>query len=1120
MFSGFRHTIFLLVMLLHALTGFAQRIYPAQKGGKWGYINRDGEVVVPFIYDRASEVSNGFARAVKGNSLYLISGNTKTVELENCSRFMVLLPGYFKVMRSNLWWLVDTAGRFISHQGYERLWINLRNNSRIMVAKNGLTGVIGIDGQEIIPIKFFNLTPVTEELYLSTNNNRTYCIIGSGGKNISGDSFKTVNYFGRNLKIILAKNPRQKTRIFNQFGEQIIADHGLEAHDAGNDFFEIIKSGEHFLYDALRNLFIDSVRGKFSTSGVLNTVNVTNNSITKTFDRNLGYVHSGSALTVWRTATNTKPGIVRGNGLFGLMDIKNRLLLPPAYIAIDELDDRRFQIMDTGFSLGIYNFRSEKWEHKTKYTGMYSGSNFIKAYGTGNFLDHYVLNDSGEIKETFTYYNVVHTFVNSRRENDEGWPSASVSRNFTGSGRITNWYSTTIRFSQFETQRVYGLRRWDSFESKWKILAHPVYTSMNILNIVPLSIAGYSNNLKSTLISANGMSRAVMPPNAYCLINDFTGKKLTPMVEYIDDRECEDNSSPYFRTFHNGKTHLISKTTLKGYLSCLYAKRQRSGVRQVYIGGRFRVLSRYENSNAILSDFNFFTSLGFDWQSSSRMSVEAGEWGLLFANGKLVKPEISAENKIIFMSDFENGKSIVSLSNGKCGVIDTLGRTVISAKYDYITSSRDLPGFYYCGVQSLQYGLANSYGEIVSPPVFESIRENGSVFSGIKNDSMYFFQPGETPILIGKRKTAIDFFDGVGFIHEKKGLELYTDNGKNPTGKMFRKALPFHEGYAPVMSTNRWGLIDTDGHFIINPKFSNAKPFGYTLATFEQNNRWYFVDLGGNKIKGPSRAQAVEEIAPGILLFEKGGKYGIYHENGKKISPFRFQEKPFLKDGNVIGVRGSQIFFYSKTGEKLYVLHGQHRGRNEQILDQTAEHVRDKDYGHQHVIHLSPGQLKAFGVDSFNRGQKIPLAINSSVSLQRKMLFEAYQNDVYLTHNNYEYQFVNSNNEKLINYTFNYAEPMENGTAICRTNEMKMGVLDKDGFWLIKPEYSGIQRFGNGYYSYRIQYDYDIYDAAGNTIVPEPVQAFQYSGGVLQLQSGNKSGYYTREKGMVWPLSE
>ncbi|MBE7031118.1 MAG: hypothetical protein E7409_06810 [Ruminococcaceae bacterium] len=54
-------------------------LLPLGKNGKWGFVNRQMQVVIPFQYDHANEFSDGYALVRKGNRQYIINRNGDTV---------------------------------------------------------------------------------------------------------------------------------------------------------------------------------------------------------------------------------------------------------------------------------------------------------------------------------------------------------------------------------------------------------------------------------------------------------------------------------------------------------------------------------------------------------------------------------------------------------------------------------------------------------------------------------------------------------------------------------------------------------------------------------------------------------------------------------------------------------------------------------------------------------------------------------------------------------------------------------------------------------------------------------------------------------------------------------
>jgi hypothetical protein len=71
----------------HARAGEPGPLFPILKGGKWGYMDRTGAVVIPPQFDRAGRFSDGLAAVAKGDALGYVDAGGK----------MVLVPAYATV---------------------------------------------------------------------------------------------------------------------------------------------------------------------------------------------------------------------------------------------------------------------------------------------------------------------------------------------------------------------------------------------------------------------------------------------------------------------------------------------------------------------------------------------------------------------------------------------------------------------------------------------------------------------------------------------------------------------------------------------------------------------------------------------------------------------------------------------------------------------------------------------------------------------------------------------------------------------------------------------------------------------------------------------------------------
>lgn len=1118
----------LAVLLLAALAhnANAQPFYPAKMNGKWGYIDTNGNVAIPYQFDKASEFERGNAKATKGNSLFIVYKDKSITEIKDCHRFMPIKGGMYKAMKGALWWLAAENGTIISQTGFDRIWSHPFNEDCFMVIKDGKMGMINQSGEIYIPLEYHNLSPVSKQLYTARMPNGSFTVINDHNQRITQDTFKKIWIIYIDRNVFLAEKTNREKMLLNEKGEIIVKDHHLDASALINGFISVQKNGAFFLYDVYRNVFIDSIYGPFKSGNLPNTVVCQIDNTEVLFNRYTGLYKANWNPIIVVAAAFGRPAVARNPIYYGLLDSNNNEILPFDLLSIEIIDNQRMAIRDSTFSLRIYNYRKGDWENSNHYNSIYAGNGYLKAYWGEKSMDYYVLDEQGQVEELIQYPNVIHKAISQRTLTN--WDN-TMDESSNTSWRANGWYST-IKYIYGNRQPIWvmGIRYLDTVTNNFKILLQPTFTRVNVLSVPNLSLAGYDNyygNAASKYEIENGKG-TLIPPVNQCLVNDATGKKLTPFLGYIDGVDCENANTGEFRTFQAGVTTIYSKKTLKPHFKCLYASRQENGIRRVYKGGHFAYLEKLLPQNATLVDPDFIGGSGLQ-NSMARnrnyfgtVQLTGGEWLLEFSDGRIMKPAIAGELKIARMSTLIGGKCIVTLSNGKCGVIDTLGNTFIEPKYDYITTNTNMPGYFFCGYKNNRFGLINEFGEPLTTPDYDKIKPLGSAYLGIRHDSTFIFTPDETPIVLEYRAKTLPFDNGMGFIKNKKGYSLASYNGSVIEKNIhFKNALPFHGDYAPVQGNSGWGLIDVNGNWLWKPKYSHAKSFGYTCGVFQYRNKWIFVNTEGNKLKGPKRADAINEITPGVFVYKKNNKFGLFTETGKRISSFRFAESPFVMNDNIIALKGSRIYFFSTQGTKMGFLPGLKNGKRNQLENQQVKTIKKRGEPNFTFV-LSPGQLRAYGQDSPWTELQIPLSVSRFVNLQNQGLYEAYKNDVYLIYANGAYSFVNGNDERIIKNNFNHATPMKNGLSICSLDGYKYGLLNRDGFWVCQPEYSNITQLNDSVFTYRVAYTFEIISPDGSQILNEAVDSYRVQDNLLFLKSGSRIGYYSRSQGLIKNLSD
>lgn len=77
-------------------------------------------------------------------------------------------------------------------------------------------------------------------------------------------------------------------------------------------------------------------------------------------------------------------------------------------------------------------------------------------------------------------------------------------------------------------------------------------------------------------------------------------------------------------------------------------------------------------------------------------------------------------------------------------------------------------------------------------------------------------------------------------------LSLLTLSACGSSGPKYRNVRSYNEGLAPVQSTNgRWGYVDEQQRWVIQPRFEDAQEFKGGRAAARQNGKWGFINKRG-----------------------------------------------------------------------------------------------------------------------------------------------------------------------------------------------------------------------------------------------------------------------------------
>lgn len=244
----------------------------------------------------------------------------------------------------------------------------------------------------------------------------------------------------------------------------------------------------------------------------------------------------------------------------------------------------------------------------------------------------------------------------------------------------------------------------------------------------------------------------------------------------------------------------------------------------------------------------------YEWSGRfAKMRTDSDKYGLLAGKGRngiaasykklgyFVNDVIAActmEDEWYFIN--EDGENEYNISYSIKGNIEEVGcysegvfPVCIDGKYSYYdmdfkrvvsgTASYDYAGAFYNGVAAVcndgKWELIDKNGKSVT----------GKTYQDILTDERGFCNSYKRIFVKENNKYTLINCEG-----QKIGSLTFDD------AKAF-----FGDPYAAVKSGEKWGFIDIDGKYIINPKYENAESFGSGLAAVYEGLGWKYIDKSG-----------------------------------------------------------------------------------------------------------------------------------------------------------------------------------------------------------------------------------------------------------------------------------
>ncbi len=301
-----------------------------------------------------------------------------------------------------------------------------------------------------------------------------------------------------------------------------------------------------------------------------------------------------------------------------------------------------------------------------------------------------------------------------------------------------------------------------------------------------------------------------------------------------------------------------------------------------------------DKENQIVLPFQYRSMNYFPGTESFVAEDDQGRWGTLLVNGSSVVP---FDYEFLWASYYHLGL-LIAQKNGKYGLIDTLGNTVLAFQYDHLKDAPQL-----IAALDNKWGLIDVVGKVLLPFGTDKIeikRHSQVIYEAWYNGRCGLFDTS------GRELLPVDFSK---ITHIKEFYMVETEEGKGLYNKRFERVLaPQYERFQifkashptpsfPYIGSrlhqkqlvyiqalkdgrqivhNQVGeaLFDIDGANTIKGVYHFYNPDRTIFTVVDENNNWGLIDEHGNTLLEPKYDRIRIWQSPYIQVIEND-KYGI-----------------------------------------------------------------------------------------------------------------------------------------------------------------------------------------------------------------------------------------------------
>ena len=1102
---------------------FSQQRYPVKIEGKWGLIDAKGELVLSPIYDVVGDYDENYAVVQQGGKTGLIDITGKVIISPEYVDVSILDSILFVVFDGKKHAVMNVDGRTILEEKYELL--EVRQNEYLAYTINGKWGMVHASGQRICPPNYSEIE-VYQDGYVLTKDTLGTGLTDVMGKVILAPNFDEIiihndSLFFYKKNDLWGANDRDKNVLLNTEWDTLFP--------LNNNFVAVENSTEKNLYSypARRIISQDDFTDfrafsddyayyiKNGKSGLIDTQGEI--ILPPDYQEIITYNESGT----FRVKQGGNWGIIALNLQEESSSI--RTIIPINYDYIAPPNGSITIVRKSGLS-GIVNKNGEE-VIAPKYNRIEIVEETVRAF-SGDKLDILSFDDDGRLEEEskFKKYGTIKI---------GGRPEARLSSR--GSNNINNWQENVLEKFEWYQELVKDKWKWGLRERETgEIAIKPTFDGIDIRRNLGFTI------VRKEMFSPHLLDRTRFHHFfVYGIINNEVGKPTTQMnLIHINLNEITVGGLPVAHCVLTGGKHGLM--TRKGKViedNARWISPFREGRAAISWKGQIKLreknkdydlgkLGTYMDGLRSPHTMDGMTKYDLKLMDDGVIDCEGCEWGYIDTLGNIViAPQYEkAQN-------YQNEVALVK-SNDKWGMIDPQGGTLIEPEFSDIKfiekADNQLLRIF---SDSEQYGVIDSLGRVVADVIYQDVLPCTEERIGARRSSKWgFLDTKGRAITEFKYEKIQPYSEGVAAVRYKRKWGFINTNGDlviehdfrkvggfhdglaaarkegstlgyiNPKGEMviphtFHECSDFESGMARVRVGGKWGLIDTNGAYILKPKYRKIESFsedGVAVAQLGNSSDYVLINRAGERLT-KQKYSKIEALKEGIAVVRSGSKYGYINAQGKEIVLPKYSNAEAFSEDRARVMYKNRWGYIDSIGNEVV----------------TTQYSKCQDFT----------QGKAVVYMGYRNSGLISSSGQYFIAPEVSSLLAFTEGRGLVRTRNHQHYFVDKHGALYKGY-FQVAKPYRYGVAPVKTMG-KWGLINRAGITLIAPKFNNVDDFENGYARVRVSRFAGIANLQGNIILEPKYELIRYIGNnLLRIEQGNKIGYMNLNGEWVWALRE